>query len=329
MPEVLEKIVKHTAKDSVFTDLFKNPKYLLRLYQAFHPEDHDTVMEDITNVTIKNIFLDQPYNDVGFQVCDKLIILAECQANWTENIIVRSLMYLAQTYQEYIESTKQDIHGRKKVKLPEPELYVIYIGDRKEKPEYLYLSKEFFEDRKCAVEVKVKMIYNGKKGDIINQYVTFTRIYNEQIRKLGRTRKAILETIRICSEKNVLKEYLESRKKEVVDIMMTLFDDEYIYRTHFECREREMAEEITKKMAEEAEKKAKIMAESMAETMAESIAEKKAEMMTKASIAEKMNKANEKTAHKLFNRGTSVGDIADILEASAEQVKQWLGLAVV
>lgn len=109
--------------------------------------------------------MNQPYNDIGFQVGEKLMIFVECQVSWTENIVVRILMYLVQTYKEYIKSTKQDIYGRKKVCFPEAELYVIYIGERKGKlPRYLYLSKEFFGGRKCAVEVKVKMIYNGKKG---------------------------------------------------------------------------------------------------------------------------------------------------------------------
>lgn len=35
-------IAKRTAKDSVFTDLFGIPKYLLQLYQALHPEDKET-----------------------------------------------------------------------------------------------------------------------------------------------------------------------------------------------------------------------------------------------------------------------------------------------
>ena len=30
-------IVKHTLKDSVFTSLFKEKKYLVQLYQALHP----------------------------------------------------------------------------------------------------------------------------------------------------------------------------------------------------------------------------------------------------------------------------------------------------
>ena len=54
-----------------------------------------------------------------------------------------------------------------------------------------------------------------KKGDIISQYVAFTRVYNEQIKLHGRTRKAVLETIRICRDSHILKEYLEAREQEV------------------------------------------------------------------------------------------------------------------
>lgn len=164
-------------------------------------------------MTIKNIFIGQSYNDVGFQVGERLIILAECQSSRTKNIIVRSLMYLSQTYQEYIEATKQDVYESKKIRLPEPELYVIFVGKRMNQPEYLCMSEEFFGGKECAVEVRVKIIYNGKKGDIINQYVTFTQIYNEQIRQYGKTRQAVLETIRLCMEQDVLKEYLENRRK--------------------------------------------------------------------------------------------------------------------
>jgi len=76
------------------------------------------------------------------------------------------------------------------------------------------------------MDVKVKVIYDGEKGDIINQYCAFTQIVKEQIGKYGRTRKAVIETIRICEEKNVLKKFFESREKEVKDIMTTLFSQE-------------------------------------------------------------------------------------------------------
>ena len=208
-----EQVAKYTAKDSVFTSLFREPKYLLQLYQALHPEDHEATEDSIKNVTITNVLLDQYYNDVGFQIGEKIVILVEQQSSWSINIVVRCLLYLAQTYQEYFESTKQNVYGSKKLELPKPEMYVIYTGNRKTRPEYLYLSKEFFGGDDSVLDVKVKMIYDGKEGDIINQYVAFTKIYNEQVKLHGRTREAVLETNRICKDQNVLGEYLSGREK--------------------------------------------------------------------------------------------------------------------
>lgn len=246
-----EEIAKRTAKDSVFTDLFQDPKYLVQLYHALHPEDITVTEESISNVTIKNILLDQCYNDLGFCVGDKLVILVEAQSTWTVNIVVRGLMYLAQTYQEHIEKSGQNVYASKKLNLPKPELYVIFTGERKNKPEYLSFSEEFFGGEECAVDVKVKMIYDGEEGDIINQYVTFTKIYNEQVKLLGRTREAVLETIRICKDRNVLKEYLTNREQEVVNIMMTLFNDEYILKTYIESEKLDATKSVAKRMYQE------------------------------------------------------------------------------
>ena len=118
-----------------------------------------------------------------------------------------------------------------------------------------------------------------KERDVINQYLAFTKIYNEQVKLHGSTRKAVLETIRICKAQNVLGEHLSGREKEVVDIMMTLFNEEYILKTYVESREKEASE--------------------------------------KTKIG---------TAQKLYKKGNTIEDIADILDASVKEVEQWLGL---
>ena len=115
-----------------------------------------------------------------------------------------------------------------------PEIYVIFTGERKTRPSEISLSQEFFDGKDCGIDVKVKMIYDGKEGDIINQYVIFTKVCNEQMKKYGRTRKAVLEAIRICKDRNVLSEYLSSKESEVVDIMMVLYDEEEIMRSYVE-----------------------------------------------------------------------------------------------
>lgn len=85
------------------------------------------------------------------------MILLEAQSLWTLNII-RALLYLAQTYHDYFERTNQNLYKSKKVKMPKPELYVIYTGDRKNIPDTISLSKEFFDGVDAAVDVKVKVI---------------------------------------------------------------------------------------------------------------------------------------------------------------------------
>ena len=48
-----EGIMKRTIKDSVFTDLFQDKKYLLQLYKALHPEDTDVTENDLNDITSK------------------------------------------------------------------------------------------------------------------------------------------------------------------------------------------------------------------------------------------------------------------------------------
>ncbi len=85
------------------------------------------------------------------------------------------------------------------------------------------------------------MIYDWKDNDIISQYVAFTKVYDEQVKLYGRTREAVTNTIHICKDRDVLKEYLSSREKEVVDMMMTLFDEEQVMRAYVESEKEEAA----------------------------------------------------------------------------------------
>ena len=52
-------------------------------------------------------------------------------------------------------------------------------------------------------------------------------------------KQAVTETIRICKDRNILKQYLSSKEVEVVTIMMSLFDDEQIMRTYTKDIKRE------------------------------------------------------------------------------------------
>ncbi len=240
---------KRTAKNSVFLDLFQDKRNLLKLYQTLHPEDTDATEDTLDIVTIDNVLTDNLYNDLGIMVGkDKLLLLLEAQSTWTVNILIRILLYLAQSYHEYFERTSQSLYKSTKVKMPKPELYIIFTGNKGRKPETVSLSQEFFGGADIDVEVKAKVIYESDTEDIINQYIIFCKAFDEQRKLYGMTEQAVKETIRICKDRNILKEYLISREVEVVTIMMSLFDDEQIMRTYWKDMEKEMARKTAEKM---------------------------------------------------------------------------------
>ncbi|MCD8364280.1 MAG: Rpn family recombination-promoting nuclease/putative transposase [Clostridiales bacterium] len=236
-----ELLVNRSIKDSVFRNLFSDKKYLFQLYQALHPEDKETTIDDLEYVTLENVLVRDIYNDLGVRIGDKIILLIEAQSTWTENIIIRCLMYMARTLQDYFKQTSQSLFSEKLVHMPEPELYVIYTGDSVIDKEYISLSETFFGGKQTSLDVRVKVVVDGKEGDIINQYVVFTKVINDQVKIYGRKREAITEAIRICKDRNILKDYLTSREKEVVDIMITLFDQQEVLEDYIASDRREQA----------------------------------------------------------------------------------------
>ncbi|MCD7944125.1 MAG: hypothetical protein LUH43_04465 [Clostridia bacterium] len=243
-----EPTAKRAIKDSVFTDLFSDEKYLLMLYQSLHPEDKATTVRDLKYVTLENVLVNDLYNDLGLLVGNRLMILVEAQSTWSPNIAVRSLLYLAKTYQDYLTETHQSLYSSRRVSLPEPELYVLYTGARKLESKNVSFAEDFFAGRKTALDVSVKVLTDGVEGDIISQYITFTRIIDEQTGIYGRTEEAVRAAIKLCRERNVLEGYLTGREKEVVGIMVKLYDQDEVLRDYIASEKREQAQETAQNL---------------------------------------------------------------------------------
>ncbi len=67
------------------------------------------------------------------------------------------------------------------------------------------------------------------------------------------TQKAVMETIRICKDKNVLGEYLAQREKEVITIMMSLFDEEQIMKSFIRSERHDADRETAERMIKDGE----------------------------------------------------------------------------
>ncbi len=159
--------MKYTVKDSVFTYLFKQPEYARKLYLALHPEDTNVTEADCKLVTLENILTTGMYNDVGLQVRDMLILLVEAQSLFSINISLRLLMYLAATYKEYVEEHKLNIYGTAAVRIPCPELYMVYFGEPWDVPEACIVSDLYEGEGGVDLEVKV-LRRNGQRHIVTN-----------------------------------------------------------------------------------------------------------------------------------------------------------------
>ena len=240
--------IRRDIQNTVFMDLFgrKDKKYLIQLYQALHPEDVSATIDDLDLVTIENIITNGIYNDLGFLARKKLVILIEAQSTWSPNIIMRIFMYLAKTYNEYIFNNpelKAKLYSNSKIEVPKPELYVLYTGEKGNKPEILSLREEFFSTSEFLIDLQAKVIFAEKgRRDIIGQYISFCVVVKEQFLLHNDKKKAIQEAIRICIENDDLAEYLMQHRKEVEDVMFTLLTQEeatesYGYLQRMEGRE--------------------------------------------------------------------------------------------
>ncbi len=229
--EAMDDKIERNVKDSVFCDLFKDPNYILELYQTLNPEDKTTRVDDLTLITLSHVIVRTMFNDLGFIVGNRLIVLVEAQSTWTENILVRYLEYIAETYRRYIHQNGMNIYSSTKVKLPDPKLYVLYTGDRVTRPDKITLKESFFDGAGC-VDVEAKMVYDGRQGDIISQFVRFTKVFDEQRKIQDDPRRAVEETIKKCKDENVLKDYLE--REEAAVVMFTFADQEKATRQTME-----------------------------------------------------------------------------------------------
>ena len=262
---------KQKSKDSVFVNLFEDHRNVLQLYKELHPEDTKVTLSDINVTTLKTILVNTLYNDLGFIVNDgenaKYVLLVEAQSVWNPNMTLRLLFYAAETYRKFLKDSGQSVHLNKRVKLPKPELYVVYSGDRKA-PDEISFKDDYF-DGDSSIDLKVKIL-SKTDSTIYGQYIGFCKVYNTQRKIYDNSTKCIEETIRICLEKGYLTDYLSIHQKEVFTMMSELFDEQAQREDYNAARDKEV--------------RAEAKAEGRAEGRAEGQVEGRAEGMLNAAL---------------------------------------------
>ena len=254
-------IFNRKYKDSVFTDLFGSDrdgkKNFLELYNALSGSDYKLGQVSLERKIIEQALYKTFNNDVSWEINGRLIVLVEHQSTINENMPFRCLEYVTRIY-EGIVPVKQR-YAEKVFKIPNPDFYVVYVGNKEQPPEYeLRLSDAFYEKDSSKLElvVKVKNCTNPnllpifKTCDILMEYCQFIEIVERNYNKLF-PKKSFKKAIEIAIEQGILADYLDRKSREVINMLCA----KYSYKDDIAVKQQEAREEGAQQNAIETAKK--------------------------------------------------------------------------
>lgn len=235
-------------KDRLFKALFGSPdrRHLtLELYNAMNGSSYTNPAE-IQLTTIDDVVYMGMKNDVSF-LFDQIMNLWEQQSTPNPNMPFRFLLYYAHVMERYVNGLGPKyggIYSSALVQLPTPRMVLFYNGPG-EMPEHLYLSNAYEDDTDPDVEVRVRVMnLNSGRSEILEQcsslqdYVTFVesfRRYREQNDVDDRTAVSRAITDLRAGE---VHDYLIEHKSEVIDMLLTEYDEEKTLKAEYYAGER-------------------------------------------------------------------------------------------
>jgi len=218
-------------KDSVFTRYFSDKQKLRLLYNALENTNYGEETE-VNIITLEDVLFMNQKNDICFTIDNKFILLLEHQSTINNNMPLRCLLYIAREYEKLID--KNIIYRSTLQKIPTPHFYVLYNGVRKyPKEKTLKLSDAFLVPQnpiELELYVKVMNINYEENHAILQQcqylkeYSYFIFVVRTYLKKGFELNKAIIKAVKICINKNVMKEFLEKNSSEVINMLFTEFD---------------------------------------------------------------------------------------------------------
>ena len=228
-------MAKHNRryKDSVFVDFFgedKNAKAnFLSLYNALHGTHLDETTE-LEPLRLEQVMYMAFCNDVACLVDDRIIVLVEHQSTINLNMPLRCLQYVARLYEQI--QNPRDRYLRHLKKIPTPEFYVFYNGEE-DYPEIttLRLSDAFMTiPEKPALDLVVSVTnINYNKGSKIlhacKPLAEYT-LFIEAVRKHTKldSENGFKNAIKECIQNDILREYLQRKSKEVMNMLIAEYD---------------------------------------------------------------------------------------------------------
>ena len=206
-------------KDRLFRLIFRDKENLLQLYNAIN-DSHYTNPEDLMITTI-----------------DDIMSLYEHQSTYSPNLPLRGLFYFSAMYRNYIEPMKQQLYTESPFQIPFP-VYLVFYNGMKEEPERkeIPLSNLFIQNEKglqpalecTATLLNINLGHNRElmeKCRILKEYAQFIYMIRSKIASELPFQEAVESAVNECISKGILSEILRKNKTEVIDVILTEYDE--------------------------------------------------------------------------------------------------------
>ncbi len=249
-------------KDNVFCMLYRDKRNLLELYNALNNSAYTNV-DDLQVTTLNGGSYMKYKNDASFLLCMSLYMF-EQQSSKNPNMPLRFLHYVSDVFRELFSNSM--LHRRSMIKIPVPHFVTFYNGLEKwiEDEDEIRLSDMYeIPSDNPELELKVRVININKDVHILNKcktlrdYMTFV---NKVRFKMGvegdDVRIAVTEAMDECIDEDILVDFFEQHREEVVEVSIYDYDEEEVRRVLAEEYAQEVAQGMAKELVEKATKEA-------------------------------------------------------------------------
>lgn len=219
-------------RDGLFRDYYNDKKRLLDLCNALLGESGSNPDEIKIN-TMEGVFFGRLKNDLSCIYRNNFLVLIEHQSTPNENMPLRMLFYVAELFKQYIEPFKEKIYKLNQIELPTPKFYLFYNGtDEESEQRQMKLSKAFKNFSGLELIVDFYNLNEGKNARLLQKtktlldYCIFVHCVEKNLRDGMNLDAAIAKAVDYCINANVMAEYLQEKRKEVVSMLGFEYDDD-------------------------------------------------------------------------------------------------------
>ena len=245
-------------KDNVFCMLYRDKKNLLELYNALNNSAYTNV-DDLQVTTLNGGSYMKYKNDASFLLCMSLYMF-EQQSSKNPNMPLRFLHYVSDVFRELFSNSM--LHRRSMIKIPVPHFVTFYNGLEKwiEDEDEIRLSHMYeIPTDNPELELKVRVININKDVHILNKcktlrdYMTFVNKVRFKMGVQGDdVRIAVTEAMDECIDEDILVDFFEQHREEVVEVSIYDYDEEEVRRVLAEEYAQEYAQKVAKEVSEKA-----------------------------------------------------------------------------